>query len=220
MGAGSGRDGDPADRVAPAGGSDESQPLGVVLAGGRGERLGGAKATAELGGRPLLSYPLGALAAAGLECRVAAKPDIALPPLPEGVGLLPEPPQPRHPLCGIVAALRATAGGAAVVVPCDMPFLTPALIEMLAGAGEPLVALSNRGSLQALPGRYAATLLPELEEALAHGEALRHTVATLGARVLGEADLTRCGDPERLLFNVNDGADLRRAEELLRRPAP
>ena len=37
-------------------------PVGVVLAGGQGRRLGGKKATATLGGRPLLSYPLQALA--------------------------------------------------------------------------------------------------------------------------------------------------------------
>ena len=48
--------------------------LGVVLAGGRGSRLGGAKPTAELAGRPLISYPLAALAEAGLDAAVVAKP--------------------------------------------------------------------------------------------------------------------------------------------------
>jgi molybdenum cofactor guanylyltransferase len=47
---------------------------GVVLAGGRGSRLGGAKAMAELAGRPLIAYPLAALAAAGLDAFVVAKP--------------------------------------------------------------------------------------------------------------------------------------------------
>ena len=54
-------------------------PLGAVLASGRGSRLGGAKATAELGGRPLISYPLVALAAAGIEAVVVAKGDTELP---------------------------------------------------------------------------------------------------------------------------------------------
>jgi molybdenum cofactor guanylyltransferase len=48
--------------------------LGVVLAGGRGSRLGGAKPTAMLAGRPLISYPLASLAEAGLEAVVVAKP--------------------------------------------------------------------------------------------------------------------------------------------------
>jgi molybdopterin-guanine dinucleotide biosynthesis protein A len=56
----------------------EERVLGVVLAGGRGSRLGGAKPTAELAGRPLISYPLAALAEAGLEAAVVAKPDTDL----------------------------------------------------------------------------------------------------------------------------------------------
>lgn len=58
-----------------SGAGKAAAPLGVVLAGGRGSRLGGAKATAELAGRPLISYPLAALAEAGLEAVVVAKPD-------------------------------------------------------------------------------------------------------------------------------------------------
>jgi molybdopterin-guanine dinucleotide biosynthesis protein A len=58
----------------PGGTVSTREPLGVVLAGGRGSRLGGAKPTAELAGRPLVSYPLAALAAAGLDAVVVAKP--------------------------------------------------------------------------------------------------------------------------------------------------
>ena len=38
-----------------------SEPVGVVLAGGMGRRIGGSKATVELAGRPLLCYPLDAM---------------------------------------------------------------------------------------------------------------------------------------------------------------
>ena len=69
--------------------------LGVVLAGGRGSRLGGAKPTAELAGRPLISYPLAALAEVGLEAVIVAKPDTDLPPL--DVDVLTEPAEPVHP---------------------------------------------------------------------------------------------------------------------------
>ncbi|MBK5220825.1 MAG: NTP transferase domain-containing protein, partial [Thermoleophilia bacterium] len=44
--------------------------LGAVLAGGSGSRIGGAKATVELAGRPLIAYPLAALEAAGVEAVV------------------------------------------------------------------------------------------------------------------------------------------------------
>jgi molybdopterin-guanine dinucleotide biosynthesis protein A len=190
-------------------------PRGAILAGGRGSRLGGAKATVELAGRPLISYPLKALAAAGIESQVIAKPDCELPPLDGATQVLVEPRWPRHPLCGIVAALRSPPSGAVIVLPCDMPFVTPALLELLVGATEPLVVLSHRGEVQPLPGRYSAALLPKLEPALGRGEPLRETVAALAPRVVDEDEMGCCGDPGSMLFNVNDGEDLRQAEELL-----
>ncbi|HET9153212.1 MAG TPA: NTP transferase domain-containing protein, partial [Solirubrobacterales bacterium] len=54
--------------------------LGVVLAGGRGSRLGGGKAGIELAQRPLISYPLAAIEAAGLEAVVVTKPAEGPPP--------------------------------------------------------------------------------------------------------------------------------------------
>jgi molybdenum cofactor guanylyltransferase len=202
----------------PSHGSGEAdRPLGVVLAGGRGSRLGGAKQAVRLAGRPLLHYPLEALRAAGLEPFVVAKPGSELPGV--AAPLVHEPELPQHPLCGIVAAVRAAPGRDLVAVPCDMPFLTPALLELLAEAGEQLVVFTREGRVQPLPGRYAAALLPELEAALAREEPLRHTVGALRARVIGEDELSRCGDPQHLFFNVNDREDLREAESLLARPA-
>lgn len=189
------------------------RPLGVVLAGGRGSRLGGAKQAVPLEGRPLLHYPLEILRTAGLKCAVAAKPGAELPRC--DADLVHEPERPHHPLCGIVAALRAAPARDIVAVPCDMPFLTPALLKLLADAREPLVVLAREGVVHPLPGRYAAALLPELEAALAREEPLRRTVAGLGARVLDENELAHFGDPRRLLFNVNDSNDLRRAAVLL-----
>jgi molybdenum cofactor guanylyltransferase len=185
--------------------------LGVVLAGGRGSRLGGAKATVELAGRPLIDYPLAAIAAAGLEAVVCAKPGEELPP---SVPVLEEPAEPRHPLCGIVAALRL--GRPIVAVACDLPFVAPGLIELLAEAREPLVVPALAGRPQPLLARYEPSLLALLEAALEREEPLTRTVEALAPRLLVEDELERFGDPLRLLFNVNDPDDLRRAEALLR----
>ena len=46
------------------------RPLGAILAGGAGSRMGGDKAMAELGGRPLIAHIAAALDAAG--CDVVA----------------------------------------------------------------------------------------------------------------------------------------------------
>jgi len=188
-------------------------PLGAVLAGGTGSRLGGAKAIAPLAGRPLISYPLAALTAAGIEAMVVAKEETELPPLAAEV--VREPGEPRHPLAGILAALRHAGERPLVVLACDMPLAEPALLAALAAAPEPLVVPAPGGRPQPLQARYSAVLVPALEEALAREEPLRRTVAALAPRLLGDAELARFGDPDRFLLNVNDAGDLRRAESLL-----
>lgn len=191
--------------------------VGAILAGGRGSRLGGAKALAELAGRPLISYPLAAVEEAGLEPLVVAKPDSGLPPL--ACRTIREPPRPRHPLCGIVAALREAGGRPLVVLGCDMPFVTPGLLAWLASFPEPLAVPVVGGEPQPLLARYDPKLLPALEAALARAEPLRDTVRSLRPLAIPERDLARFGEPRRLCLNVNTAADVERAERLLGAPA-
>ncbi len=189
--------------------------LAAVLAGGSGSRLGGEKAAARLGGRPLVSYPLGDAAAAGLPVVVVAKADTALPPLEAEVVL--EPAQPRHPLCGLLAALRhaeARGAGAVLALPCDTPFLGAELIGWMAAQGGAL-ALRAGGRLHALPARCPTSALATLETQLDAMGPLHAALGELAPRVVEEPELARFGDPRRLLLNVNDAADLRRAEALL-----
>jgi molybdopterin-guanine dinucleotide biosynthesis protein A len=193
-------------------GSDQPTVRGAVLAGGRGSRLGGAKPTADLAGKPLLAYPLAAMAAAGLSPFVVAKSDTPIPA--PGVEVVTEPADPTHPLAGIVAALQH-ARGPLVVLGCDFPFVPPALLRFLADATEPLVVPNPGGGAQPLVARWTPALLPDLEAALAHEEPLRRTVAALAPRLLTDADLARFGDPARIFFNVNTPADLRTAAGLL-----
>ena len=105
----------------------------AVLAGGRGSRLGGDKARAVLGGQALITYPLAAAREAGLEAIVVAKRSSRLPSLAGRVRYEPE--LPEHPLCGVVRGLeyaRERGAGAAVLIACDMPLVTPGLLRWLA----------------------------------------------------------------------------------------
>jgi molybdenum cofactor guanylyltransferase len=197
-------------------------PLVAVLAGGLGRRIGGAKAGAELAGRPLIHYPLDAAAEAGLAAVVVAKPDSELPPL--RVPLVHEPQAPRHPLCGVLAALRYAAAAemrsgdgrvrAVLAVACDMPFVSGALLARLASLGEPAVAVVD-GRRQPLPALYLASDAPALQRAIGRRDSLRTTLAMLGARTLAERELRELGDPRRLFFSVNDARDLGLAREWL-----
>lgn len=186
-----------------------SGPLGVVLAGGLGRRLGGDKAVAELAGRPLISYPVEAMRAALPEVVVIAKADTRIPPL-SGVGLWNEPATPRHPVAGIMAALRFAAGRPVFVCAGDLPFVTPALISRIAAAdagGAPAVVAARGAEMQPLLGVYR----PPAGELLRYSDRpLRELVAAIGPR------LVEVEDPEAL-FNVNTPADLLRAAEMLGR---
>jgi molybdopterin-guanine dinucleotide biosynthesis protein A len=198
----------------PAGERGTSGPaVGAILAGGRGSRIGGAKATVDIAGRPLISYPIAAVEEAGLEPIVVAKRESELPPL--GCHVIHEPERPRHPLCGIVTALRHAGGRPVVAIGCDMPFASPALLAWLGEAPEALAVPVLDGEPQPFPGRYDVSLLGPLETALAGAEPLRRTLESLSPRRIAEDELARFGEPRRLLFNVNTPADAEQARRLL-----
>jgi molybdenum cofactor guanylyltransferase len=187
-------------------------PVGVVLAGGRGRRLGGGKATVPLAGRPLLAYPLAALRAVLDEVAVVAKRDTALPPLPPAVPVWFEPDAPSHPLAGVVEALRRAEGHAVVVAACDLALLDAGLVTRLAEApagGAPVVVPRAGGRLQPLCARYEPAALATLE-GFRPSVRVTAAVAALAPAVLDVADATP-------FFNVNAPADLERASALLSR---
>lgn len=188
-------------------------PLGVVLAGGQGQRLDGGKATARLGGRSLASYPVAAMRAAGLQTLMVAKPDSALPDL--GCRVLREPSSPRHPLCGILAALRASEGRPLVVCACDMPFVPPSLLAWLGALDAPLAIAHDGERPHPLLGRYDPALAGGLASQLEREAPLRMAVAALDARIVGAEELERFGDPRRICLNVNTATDLKHAQRLL-----
>jgi molybdopterin-guanine dinucleotide biosynthesis protein A len=190
-----------------------AQPLGAVLAGGVGRRIGGGKAIVELRGRPLLSYPLAAMTAALADVAVIAKAGTELPPLP-GVTIWIEPDELSHPLVGVLHALRMAQGRAVLICAGDLPFVTPAVISMLAAAdagGAPAVIAAGDQLEQPLLGRYEPEAAEPLS-ALLHdpGIPLRAAAAEIGARVLELEDPTA-------LFNINAPEDLLQAAALLDR---
>ncbi|MGD1059473.1 MAG: molybdenum cofactor guanylyltransferase [Solirubrobacteraceae bacterium] len=191
----------------------EPRAIVAVLAGGRGERLGGNKAMALLGGRPLIERPLEAARGAGLEAIVVAKRSTPLPPLPEQVHYEPE--SPRHPLCGVIAALELAAerspAPAVLLLACDMPFLTSPLLAWLGGLDGAAMAEVG-GRAQPLLARCLPEHLPALGTALSAQRSLRNAMVELEPQIVSGRELSRFGDPEILCFNINSPEDLEVAE--------
>lgn len=189
--------------------------VGAVLAGGLSRRMGEPKAVVELAGRPLVGRVVSTVGSAGLEPIVVAKPDSPLPKL--DCRVLSEPSEPRHPLTGLLTALQASAGRGVVAIACDMPLVPAKLLSWLAEIEAPAAVCEVGGRLEPLLGRYSPGSAAVLAEALARGAAMREAVAALDPYVVGEAELARFGDPERIVFNVNSPEDLLAAERLLGR---
>jgi molybdopterin-guanine dinucleotide biosynthesis protein A len=188
-----------------------ADPLGVVLAGGLGRRLGGSKATVRLNGLPLITYPVTALRRALGEVVIAAKVETELPILP-GVEVWIEPQKLRHPLIGLVHALELAQGRSVLVCACDLPLVTPELVRDIAQAdpqGAAAVVARVEGRPQPVLARYLPAALAPLAAALQKGRvSLMEAVDRLHPHHHDVADPT-------LLFNVNTPEDLLQVGALL-----
>jgi molybdenum cofactor guanylyltransferase len=183
--------------------SAAGEPIGIVLAGGAGRRLGGAKPGARLGGRPLLGWAVGALRTVCDEVAVVAKPATALPELPEPIPVWHEPAEPVHPLAGIVWALQRSAGRPVLCCPVDVPFVSGASLRRLCEVTGAVVVADG----QPLLGRFGSPALAPLQLAVREGRSARAAVAGLSPAVVRL--------PAGELFNVNTPEDLAAAEARL-----
>jgi molybdopterin-guanine dinucleotide biosynthesis protein A len=190
-------------------------PIGVILAGGQGRRIGGSKAIVNLRGRPLISYPLEAMWRALGSVAIVAKIDTELPSL-AGVSVWIEPDEPRHPLLGVVHALGLADGRPVMVCAVDLPFVTSGLIRRISetecGAAAAVIPTAG-GRSQPLLGCYQPAALEPLTVALQSTDVpMREAVAALDPLAFPVED------PEAL-FNVNSPDDLLQATAMLDRRA-
>jgi len=192
---------------------DQRAPMGVILAGGSGRRIGGDKAFVPLAGQPLVSHVIARLAPQCRTLAINALPDprldaFALPIIPDGS-------EGGHgPLSGILAAMDwAAAEGAARVLtaPVDTPFLPENLAARLSAIDAPIVLARTEDGLQGTCGLWSVSLRGALAAALATGirKVTEFTEAQGAASVLFPE-----GAPPPFL-NVNRPEDLARAESLL-----
>jgi len=190
-----------------------SRPVGAILAGGAGLRIGGDKATVELHGKPLICYPLEALGEVLGKVAILTKTSTRLPPI-SGATVWIEPERPRHPLVGITQALALAGGRPVLVCAADLPFVTPELIRRLVRADPgraPAVVACAQGLMNPLLGCYQPRALQLLAgPARTATDPLLETIASIEP-VLLEAD-----DPEEL-FDVDTPDDLLLAAAMIDR---
>ncbi len=132
---------------------------GVVLVGGASSRFGSPKALAQLDGERFVDRARRILGEACDEVLVVGKAgELPFDVIDDASGV-------RAPIAGVVAGLRAAAHEVVVFLPVDCPRVTPEVIRALGDACRD-AAVPQTGPL---PGAWARSALPVLEQRLAHG---------------------------------------------------
>ena len=180
---------------------------GLILAGGRGQRLGGVdKGLQPWRGQPLVDHALARLAPQVSAVMISANRN------PEayaarGARVLADASDDfPGPLAGILAGLRAAATPWLAVVPCDSPSLPLDLVDRLAGGiGDAQGAVVRRGErLEPVCCLLSTALADDLERYLAEGgRKVEGWVARHAAPVLFD----RAGDAAAFA-NINTPDDL------------
>ncbi len=190
---------------------------GVIQAGGRSARLGGRpKALIELGGRPIIERVVAALAPAVDDLLVVTNtPELyAFLELPMVGDVYPD----HGSLGGIYSGLEAVSGPAALTVACDMPFLHPDVVKLVASrAHQGDVVIPRVGSrLETMHAVYGKACLPHIAERLIAGQ-LKIVDFLERVRVveIAEDEVALFRDPGIVFMNVNTPDDLERARALV-----
>jgi molybdopterin-guanine dinucleotide biosynthesis protein A len=185
---------------------------GVILAGGRGRRVGGAdKGLLPLRGRPLIEHVLAALRPQVGELLISANRNLDRYAAYGDRVLADDFPGYPGPLAGMWCALRATHTPYVLSVPCDVP-APPA--DLAARLGEALVRERSRAAVAVCRGRRQPVfallhrdLADDLQTYLDGGG--REVGAWLTRQSVAPADFS---DHAHAFENVNTPDDLRRAE--------
>lgn len=191
---------------------------GIVLAGGRSTRMGREKSTLILGGRTLLQRAVDALVAARVsEIVVVGAPGRTLPTIdaPVPVRRTDDAVEGEGPLQGILAGLEVARSPVSVVVGCDMPFLAPGLLALLARRatqGANLVVPLHDGRPQGLCSAWRRDAIEVIRAHLAAGDrAVMSVEHDLEALLLPPDAYAEHDSEGRSFVNLNTSEELDRA---------
>lgn len=201
---------------------------GIILCGGRSQRMGRPKAWLPFAGELMLPRVVRLLGEVVEPLVVVAAPDQDVPALPESVTIVRDEEKGRGPLQGLKAGLEALRGRAeaAYLSSCDVPFLQGAFVRRLIELmGDNAICVPRVGDYHhPLAAVYRLGVIDAVERLLAE-DRLRpfFLFAAVPTRVV-EADELRDADPTfQTLRNLNTPeeyeAALREGEGILDRNA-
>lgn len=188
------------------------QIVGVILAGGKSQRMGTDKAFLEVGGIPLIQRILEVLTPIFRTVAIVAKElqkfECAAKDVKRVRDLFPE----QHALGGIYTALRAFPGKECFVFACDLPFLNPDLIRCMIQRfnGCDLLLPKSRSGLEPLHAIYGKGCVKVLEDKIRRGDWRLENLAGFVRSEILDPNALHSFDPEELsVTNVNTPGEFR-----------
>lgn len=185
---------------------------GVIVAGGRAVRMGGAtKGLLRVGGEPIAARSVALFRR--LFGRALIVTNDPAPYASLGVPLLPDLLPGRGAPGGLHAALTAARTPWVFAAGCDMPFLDARAIAFLAArrAGVDAVLVRTAGGLEPLHAFWSRACLPALEALLASGQpSFRDLAAAVRPAIVEEAEWRTVDPALRSLENANTPEDAAR----------
>src|SRR5512133_1299507 len=185
----------------PMVGARISDCTGALVAGGRATRLGGvAKGLLRVAGEPIATRTLRLFGELFDDALVVANDPAPYAAL--GARVVPDVLAGKGAPGGVHAALAASRTARVFTAGCDMPFVSPAGIALLAArrAGARAVLVRFGGHLEPLHALWSRDCLPVFEARLRAGDvSLRDLARAVDAAIVDEAEW-RAGDPDGRAF--------------------
>ncbi len=206
-------DGDRSQRVTAALPAARMQVSLALLVGGRSTRMGEDKAFVAFGKGTLLEWVRDRLAPLFAHTLIVAREPERFQGL--GLAVVKDVLLESGSVVGVYTAMLASPTERVLCVACDMPFVTPRLVRLLAecSAGFDVYAPRHGGCVEPLCAVYSKTGLEVVRDFVqAEGRRIHQVHERLHTGYL-DLDDGRLGDPERLFANVNTPEELEAARE-------
>jgi len=189
----------------------------IVLAGGKGKRLGQAKATLKLGDRTIIEDVVEQMA--GIAGEVIVVTSNSQNDLPHNLNakVFTDIQPGKSALGGVYTGLVKSSNQYNLVVACDMPFLNLELLKhmILLSPDVDIVTIKVGLNVEPLHAVYSKGCIESIENMFAKDDLqVSHLLDEVKVRYIDEDELDEY-DPHHLsFFNINNKTDLARAKKL------